>query len=135
MVLRLSCLQRTVSRNSGERTEHERILWREETEVAASRMAFGPEGASIPVRFDIPADALETTAVGRGEGIFWVLTAEAALPGVNLKEDFDVPVRGRGVFRPAYPHVGPGLQTRASRPSPSMISPAPASPSSTPPRA
>jgi hypothetical protein len=28
--------------------------------------------------------------------MLWVLTAEAALPGVNLKEDFDVPVRRTG---------------------------------------
>ena len=111
VLLRLSCLQRSVSRNSSERTEHERILWREETEIAASRMAFGPEGASIPVRFDIPADALETTAGGRGEGVFWVLTAEAALPGLNLKEDFDVPVR-RGMGRVRRP--GPTTLTMAS---------------------
>ena len=65
-------------------------------------MAFGPQGASIPVGFDIPADARETTAVGRGEGIIWVLTAEAALPGVNLKEDFDVPCTWPRVFRPAF---------------------------------
>jgi len=91
--LKLTCLQRTISRSRDDSSERERILWREETEIDSSRIAFGGEQAAIPVRFDIPADALVTTAVGKGEGVLWVLTAEAALPGVNLKEDFDVPVR------------------------------------------
>jgi hypothetical protein len=91
--MKLTCLQRTISRSSDDTSERERILWREEMDVDSSRIRFGGEQASIPVRFDIPADALITTAVGKGEGVLWVLTAEAALPGVNLKEDFDVPVR------------------------------------------
>ena len=92
--LKLTCLQRTISRHGDDRDERERILWREETELDWSRIGNSADGASIPVQFDIPADALQTTAVGKGEGILWVLTAEAALPGVDLKEDFDVPVRG-----------------------------------------
>jgi hypothetical protein len=116
--LKLTCLNRTISRH-GDRDERENILWREETELESTRMAFGPDGASIPVQFDIPADALQTTAQGKGEGIFWVLTAEAALPGVNLKEDFDVPVRGtgsggskeRGSKDPQLRTADPGLRT------------------------
>ena len=56
-------------------------------------MAFRPGAASIPFRFTLPADAQETTAEGNGEGILWVVTAEAALPGIDLKDDFDVAVR------------------------------------------
>jgi hypothetical protein len=106
--LKLTCLQRTISRSSDDSSERERILWQEETEIDSSRIAFGGEQASIPVRFDIPADALITTAVGKGEGVLWVLTAEAALPGLNLKEDFDVPVRrtaGPGGPESPQPHA------------------------------
>jgi hypothetical protein len=92
--LKLTCLQRTISRHGDDRDERERILWREETELDWSRIGHAADGAAIPVQFDIPADALQTTAVGKGEGILWVLTAEAALHGVDFKEDFDVPVRG-----------------------------------------
>jgi hypothetical protein len=92
--VKLTCLRRTISGHDGDREEREHILWREDIEVTSTRIAFGAELASIPVYFDIPADALQTTAVGKGEGVLWVLTAEAALPGVNLREDFDVPVRG-----------------------------------------
>jgi hypothetical protein len=93
VTVRLTCLQRTISRHGDGNDERETILWREEIEVDSAQIGFGGEQASIPVRFDIPADALETTAVGKGAGVVWVLTAEAALPGVNLKEDFDVPMR------------------------------------------
>ena len=111
--LTLTCLQRTNSRHGDDRDERERILWREETELDWSRIGHTADGAAIPVQFDIPADALQTTAVGRGEGILWVLTAEAALPGVDLKEDFDVPVRGTGPGgsddpQPRTTHPGPG---------------------------
>jgi hypothetical protein len=94
--VKLTCLRRTISRRADDRHVREHIVWREETELPWTGIGFGGTGASIPVRFDIPADALETTAVGKGEGILWVLTVEAALPGVNLKEDFDVPVRRSG---------------------------------------
>jgi len=98
--VKLTCLRRTISRHGDDRDEREHILWREETEVAPGRIGSTADGAAIPVQFDIPSDALQTTAVGRGEGILWVLTAEAALPGVNFKEDFDVPVRGSGAGGP-----------------------------------
>lgn len=111
--VKLTCLQRTISRSSDDSSERERILWREETEIDSSRFAFGGEQASIPVRFDIPADALVTTAVGKGEGVLWVLTAEAALAGVNLKEDFDVPVR-RSTADDGAGSIAPALRTTAA---------------------
>jgi hypothetical protein len=111
VVLRLSCLQRIGRGGDGERSDSERILWREEVELPSSRLAFGADDAAIPVRFDIPADAHVTTAAGTGEGVFWVLTAEAALPGANLKEDFDVLVRGGGPSDP--PVRGPGSVVRS----------------------
>ena len=96
VTVKLTCLRRTISRHRDDNQQRETILWRDETEVDSARIGFGGEQASIPVRFDIPADALETTAVGKGAGVVWVLTAEAALRGVNLREDFDVPVHGTG---------------------------------------
>ena len=110
--VKLTCLRRTVSRHGDDRDEREHILWREETEIAPGRIGSTGDGAAIPVQFDIPSDALETTAVGKGEGILWVLTAEAALPGVNFKEDFDVPVRraesgGSQDPQPRTPDPGP----------------------------
>jgi len=90
--VRLSCLQRTVSRGSESRDVRETILWREEQDVSADRIAFTPMGTSIPVRFSLPPDALETTTIDQGAGILWSLDANAQLPGVDLCEEFDIPV-------------------------------------------
>lgn len=93
VTLKLTCLDR-ITRGSGEnRDTRENILWREEYIVPEGHIGRSALGASIPVKFDIPADARATTAVGRSDGIVWVLAAEANLPGVDFKEDFDVPVR------------------------------------------
>jgi hypothetical protein len=93
VTLKLTCLDR-ITRGSGEnRDTRENILWREEYVVPEGQIGRSAIGASIPVRFAIPADARATTAVGRSDGIVWVLGAEANLPGVDFKEDFDVPVR------------------------------------------
>jgi hypothetical protein len=93
VTVKLTCLSRTISRSGDDTTVRENILWREEIDVDATAIEFGCDHSSIPVCFNLPADALETTAIGKGAGVLWVLTAEAVLPGVNLKEDFDVPVR------------------------------------------
>ena len=91
--LKLTCLHR-VTKGSGEgRRTTENILWREEYTVPEGQVGFGAVGATIPVRFSLPPDARETTAVGGSNGILWALTAEADIPGVDFKEDFDVPVR------------------------------------------
>lgn len=93
VTLKLTCLDR-ITRGSGKnRDTREHILWREEYVVPEGQVGLGALGASIPVRFVIPTDARETTAVGQSDGIVWVLAAEASLPGVDYKEDFDVPVR------------------------------------------
>ena len=120
--VKLTCLQRIISRSGDDRSERERILWREETEIDSSRIVFGAEQASIPVRFDIPADALVTTAVGKGEGVLWVLTAEAALPGVNFKEDFDVPVRRSTVDDSAAGSIAPARRTTAAHAPAAIVS-------------
>jgi hypothetical protein len=92
VTLKLTCLERTVSGSGKNRSVHENILWREEQQIGSEHVAFTPAGASIPVHFPIPADARETTAAGREPGIFWVVAAEASLTGVDLHEDFDIPV-------------------------------------------
>ena len=113
VLVKLTCLNRTITRGAKSNKTRENILWREEAEVPAERIAFGAGDAAIPNRFSIPADALETTVVGKGAGILWVLTAEAHIPGVNLNEDFDVPVaKATGTPTPLQPtfrsaHVSP----------------------------
>ncbi len=93
VTLKLTCLERITRGTGDNRNTRESILWREEYIVPEGQIGLGAFGGSIPVRFALPADALETTAIGRSDGIVWVLAAEASMPGVDFKEDFDVPVR------------------------------------------
>jgi len=96
VTLKLTCVQRVITGSGKNRSTRENIVWREEYTVPEGQIGFGPVGASIPVQFALPADALETTAIGGSAGVFWSLAADAELPGVNLSEDFDVPVRRTG---------------------------------------
>jgi hypothetical protein len=91
--IKLTCLRRVIRGNGKHRSVRENILWREEQDVPADHILFTPTGTAIPVRFALPADAPETSASKRSEGVFWALSVEASLPGLDLYEDFDVPVR------------------------------------------
>ena len=110
VAVKLTCLQRIVRGSGKHRSVRENILWREEQDVPAERILFKPTGAAIPVQFALPADALETTASKRSEGVFWALAVEASLPGVDLHEDFDVPVsRGAVTGDRSVPTDGPSI--------------------------
>ena len=103
VTVKLTCLQRIIRGSGKHRSVRENILWQEEQRVPAERILFTPTGAAIPVHFALPADARETTASKRSEGVFWALIVEASLPGVDLSEDFDVPVHGGAVSeRPVH---------------------------------
>ena len=94
MTVKLTCCQRIIRGRGKHRSVRENILWQEEQGVPGERILFTPTGAAIPVHFALPADARETTASKGSEGVFWALIVDASLPGVDLHEDFDVPVAG-----------------------------------------
>jgi hypothetical protein len=94
VTVKLTCLQRIIHGSGKHRSVRENILWQEEQGVPAERILFTPIGAAIPVHFALPADARETTASSRSGGVFWALLVDASLPGLDLHEDFDVPVQG-----------------------------------------
>jgi hypothetical protein len=107
------CLERITKRARKNRRQTENILWREEYTVSEGQVGFGAFGATIPVRFALPADARATTATGHSDGIVWVLAAEADIPGVDFKEDFDVPVqRGESTSTIESPRVDAFSPTR-----------------------
>jgi hypothetical protein len=106
VTLKLTCLQRIVSGVGKDRSVREHILWREEQDVPAERILFTPTGAAIPVHFPLPADARETTTATRSGGVFWALAVNASLAGVDLDEDFDVPVHGGALAAQPVPNDG-----------------------------
>ena len=106
VTIKLTCLQRIVSGVGKDRSVREHIVWREEQDVPADQILFTPTGAAIPVHFPLPADARETTTSTRSGGVFWALAVNASLPGVDLDEDFDVPVHGGALAAQPIPDDG-----------------------------
>jgi hypothetical protein len=92
VTITLMCLRREMSGSGKNRGIRETTLWEEKHDVSSDRMAFTPVGTEIPVHIPVPADALESRANERTEGVFWFLLVEASLPGVDLHEDFEIPV-------------------------------------------
>jgi hypothetical protein len=109
VTVKLTCLHRVIRGSGKHRNVRENIVWREEREITADRILFTPTGAAIPIEFALPADALETTASTRSEGVFWALSAEASLPGVDLYEDFDIVVRQGAMTEPRAHKGGPSV--------------------------
>ncbi len=68
----------------------EQLLWKTDKHVPASRLSRGWQGVSIPVEFQIPSDAQETSREGRA--VFWRLSAAADLAGVDFHARFEAPV-------------------------------------------
>ncbi|MBI4465519.1 MAG: hypothetical protein HY647_12510 [Acidobacteria bacterium] len=92
VLLKLTSIHRTVSGSGKNRTVNEKILWREEGTVSQGEIQLSPALAAIPVRFLLPADGPETTTENPDSSIHWLLTAEANLPGVDYKDEFEIPV-------------------------------------------
>jgi hypothetical protein len=92
ILLRLTCVRRTVSGHGKNRSVREDILWREEDTVQQGELQVGADAAAIPVRFALPSDGLDSQPEDADDGIHWILSAEASLPGVNYTDQFEVPV-------------------------------------------
>lgn len=90
--LKLSCVNIVVSRNSEDQATRQSILWRDEHSVPPQGLFASPMGTTIPVSFDIPADARQTDSSDPHNAIVWLLQAEADVPGVDYKDVFELPV-------------------------------------------
>jgi hypothetical protein len=90
--LRLCCIRRTTTGSGEDSTTNETILWQGDQNVANGGLAPGPMGRAIPVDFAIPADAYVTDHDNPRDKVLWMLHAEADVPGVDYKDDFEVPV-------------------------------------------
>lgn len=88
--VRLVCLRITQTGSGKNRRTDETTLWEhEEVMPGATRRH---DGIAIPVAVPLPADARETDERDSTDKVIWRLEAEAALPGVDFKARFEVPV-------------------------------------------
>ncbi|HEY6268141.1 MAG TPA: HEAT repeat domain-containing protein [Candidatus Acidoferrum sp.] len=90
--LRLSSVRKIVSGSGENSTTNQIVLWQADQNVPAGALAPGPLGRSIPVDFSIPADSAITNHDNPRDQILWLLHAQADVPGVDYKDDFEIPV-------------------------------------------
>lgn len=90
--LRLCCIRRTVTGSGDDSRTNETILWQGDQNVPNGAVGPGPLGRAIPVDFAIPADVYVTNHDNPKDEVLWLLHAEADVPGVNYKDNFEVPV-------------------------------------------
>lgn len=90
--LRLSCVRKIVSGSGENSTTNQISLWQSDQNIPAGALAPGPLGRAIPVDFPIPADSAITNHDNPSDQILWLLHAQADVPGVDYKDDFEIPV-------------------------------------------
>ena len=90
--LRLSCVRRERQRSGNKTQTIEHLLWQDEKFIRGPFPEMGSEQTTLPVFFRVPEDQPPCESNVIGSGICWKLEAIAALPGPNLKIDFDIPI-------------------------------------------
>lgn len=85
----LSCVRSYVSSSGSSHSRWESVLWQAKQSVAPYA---GTPDSPVPVDFTIPYDAPETNGNDPNNEVFWRLTASAALPGLDFRASFRVPV-------------------------------------------
>jgi hypothetical protein len=90
--LRLTCKRRIVTGSGKNQSVNELVLWQNETNVPAQSVMHGLNDAEIPVDFAIPADAFEANDDNPNDKVIWQLHANADVPGVDLTDNYELPV-------------------------------------------
>jgi hypothetical protein len=81
----LTCLRRHTTGSGKNRSTSESVLWQEDRRVMGT-------GASIPLTFAIPADALPSDDSNPNDRRIWRLGVSADVPGVDYGSSFEVPI-------------------------------------------
>ncbi|HTP13606.1 MAG TPA: hypothetical protein VMM37_08240 [Bacteroidota bacterium] len=101
--LTLSGINRRVSGAGKSQSTMETILWQDSSAGVKSFAQPEAMGAAIPVRFAIPSDCEQTDGTNPRNAILWRLEVHAAVPGVDYRASFEVPV-----FRTADSKINAG---------------------------
>src|SRR5712664_274067 len=90
--LRLACVRKIVSASGNNRSTSQAILWQADQNIPAGAVGPGPLGRAIPVDFTPPPESLFTNHDNPNDQVFWLLHAQADVPGVDYSDDFEIPV-------------------------------------------
>lgn len=89
---RLRCIHsRRVRRGKGRSTEETTLWWYSRT-LQPPPATFGQAEVRLPIAFQVPYDCRPSDNSDPNDGIKWQLEVRAAVPGVDLALDFEVPV-------------------------------------------
>ncbi len=111
VMIRLTALSR---RKSGGTTESS-IACHEERELDPGLLRHTADGTIIPIEIPVPADAPATDMTGEQQNVFWRLSVEAEVPGIDYSATFDVPVF-KTAFSDFRPHGAPAAMTAPVEP-------------------
>lgn len=90
--LRLSCTRCTVTGSGKNRSVSQIVLWQAEKNIPAELVMHGPQDATVPVDFALPAEAYETCGNDPDDRVYWQLHAQADVPGVDFSDNYELPV-------------------------------------------
>ena len=90
--LKLSSIRRLVTGTGKNRTTSERVLWQEEEATPREQLQPAYQGTSIAVEFVVPYECEQTDETDPSDSIIWRLEADADIPGIDFKTQFEVPV-------------------------------------------
>lgn len=90
--LRLSCVRQITTGSGNSRSTTETVLWQDERNIPGSAIARMDVNAQIPVEFQIPTNVYLTNTDNPSDKILWKLHAKADVPGVDFKDDYELPV-------------------------------------------
>ncbi len=90
--LRLSCVRKTITGTGNSRSVVNTVLWQNEQNVPSGAIGMDPFGRTIPVDFAIPPDAYVTDLDNPSDQVFWLLHAQADVPGIDYSDEFELPV-------------------------------------------
>lgn len=114
--VRLSCIRRVTTGSGKSRSTINTVLWQDERNVSNEHLTRAYADAQVPVEFTIPTDAYVTNTDNADDKILWILHAQADVPGVDFKDDYEVPVfrtqRAASMVVPTASWVDGGAQNR-----------------------
>ncbi len=99
--LALSCIEKRTTGSGKHRSTSKTTLWQDERTILRPLSAPG-EPTAVPVAFAVPLDMPASTIDGGRHEIIWQLQISAAVPGIDYRAAFDVPVFKTEDSRPDF---------------------------------
>ncbi len=111
VMIRLTALER---RRSGSSTTSA-IACHEERELEPGLLRHTADSTIIPIEIAVPADAPATDNTDAQQNVFWRLSVDAEVPGIDYCATFDVPVF-KTAFSDFRPHSAPAPMSPPTEP-------------------